>query len=62
MFFIRYPVLQFPLKEKCALRRYAVPMGIKQEQETDLTGYLTIGAAIQGFLHQFCREQGVRKK
>lgn len=62
MFFIRYSVLQLPLYEKCALKSNAVPMGIKQEQETDIAGYLTIGAATQAFLHPFCREQGVGKK
>lgn len=61
MFFIRYTILQLPLYEKCALKGYAVPMGIKKEQETDITDYLTIGAATQAFLHQFCREQRVRK-
>lgn len=60
MFFIRYTTLRFPLYEKCALKSYAVPMGMKQEQETDITEYLTIGAATQ-VLHQFCREHEVRK-
>lgn len=63
MFFIRYSILQLLLCEKCALKSYAVPMGIKQERESDITDYLSItGAATQAFLHQFCREQGVRQK
>lgn len=61
MLFIRYSILQLPLYEKHALKGNTVPMGIKQEQETDITDYLTIGAATQAFLHHFCREQGVRK-